>query len=244
MEVSAVTIDFWNTIYDSSNGKERNAYRQKILIQEMDKTGHLVMHDEYDKAMKATWEYFEEIWTKQHRTPGSEECVSFIWNHLKLPQVPESIEIVIKAFEDSVLIHPPKLIDGVKNALEKMHERFPLALISDTGFSPGTILLEQMRRDGIDHLFKGYSFSDETGVSKPNSKAFITALEFTQSSPEETVHIGDIEQTDVKGAKEHGMKAIRFSGSITEYVSVRNTDDTQADHEFHRWDDITNLIIK
>ena len=243
MKVQAVTIDFWNTIYDSSNGKLRNAYRQRVLIEEMDKTGVLIMGEKYDEAMKATWQYFEDIWTKEHRTPTAYDCVSFIWKHLDLPDSKESMDTVIKAFEDSVLIHPPQILEGAKEALEALANKFPIALISDTGFSPGTILLEQMRKDGLDQYFKGFSFSNETGVAKPHEKAFRTALEFTQSKAEDTVHIGDIEQTDIKGAKSYGMKAIRYSGSVTDYVSVRNSKETIADHEFYHWDKIVELIL-
>jgi len=39
------------------------------------------------------------------------------------------------------------------------------------------------------------------------------------------------------------MKAIRYSGSITEYTSSRNPINTIADYESDSWDDIYNYIV-
>lgn len=244
MEIKAITIDFWNTIFDSSNGRARNSYRQRVLVNQIDVFGINVMQDQYEKAMSATWKYFEEHWEKNHRTPSSEECVNFIWNFLSLPEDQEVMKPVVDAFEDSVLVHPPKIIPGVEEALQKLSEKHPLGLISDTGFSPGTILKELMNRNGLDKYFTSYSFSNETGVSKPHEKAFHAALEPMGQLPENGVHIGDIEGTDIVGAKNIGMKAIRFTGSVNEYVTQRNSKETIADHEMENWQQITDLIIK
>jgi putative hydrolase of the HAD superfamily len=201
------------------------------------------MGDQYEKAMSATWKYFEEHWEKNHRTPGAAECVNFIWNFLKLPHEEEPKSKVVDAFEDSVLVHPPKIIPGVEQALEKLADKYPLGLISDTGFSPGTILKELMSRNNLDKYFTSFSFSNETGVSKPNEKAFQTALEPLGQKPENGLHIGDIEGTDIVGAKNLGMTAIRFTGSVNEYVIQRNSKETIADHEFETWSQITDLVL-
>ncbi len=243
MSRKAITIDFWNTIYDSSNGMERNKYRQRILVNELDKFGIMVLAEEYDKAMKATWNYFEETWKNKHRTPTSRECVEYFWDFVKVPKDEDAMQIVTEAFEDSVLVHRPKLISNVKEVLEVLSSEFDLALISDTGFSPGTILKKLMKEDDIEKYFKSFSFSNETGFSKPNENAFKIALEKIDVLPANSLHIGDIEHTDIVGAKNYKMKAIRFTGSVTEYTSSRNPQQTIADYETETWDDI-HIYIK
>lgn len=242
MSKKAITIDFWNTIYDSSNGLERNKYRQRILINELDKFGIMVLAEEYDKAMKATWNYFEDTWKYKHRTPTARECVEYFWDFVKIPKDEDSIQVVTNAFEDSVLVHRPKLISNVKDILELLSSEYELGLISDTGFSPGTILKQLMQEDDIAKYFKSFSFSNETGYSKPNENAFKIALEQIEALPDTALHIGDIEHTDIIGAKSYNMKAIRFTGSVTEYTSSRNPQKTAADYETDNWNDILTYV--
>lgn len=238
----AITIDFWNTLYDSTNGLERNKYRQRVLINELDKYGIMVLAEEYDRAMKATWNFFEITWKNEHRTPTARECVEYFWDFVKVPKDMDSIEIVTQAFEDSVIVHKPKLISNVKESLDILSNEFDLAIISDTGFSPGNILKQLMIEDDIEKYFKGFSFSNETGFSKPNENAFKIALEQLGVSADNSLHIGDIEHTDIVGSKNYGMKSIRFSGSVTEYTTRNNSKSTLADYETDSWTDIVSKI--
>jgi putative hydrolase of the HAD superfamily len=242
MQIKAITIDFWNTIYDSSNGKERNDYRQRVLIDNIDKHGLNIMAEKYHEAMQATWKFFEDHWTNNHRTPEAKESVNFIWNYLDLPEDKEALDNVTLAFEDSVLKYPPKLIPQAKERIEQLSEEFPLGIISDTGFSPGTILKELLEKDDMLKYFTSFSFSNETGHSKPNPKAFSAALIPLKCNAKEGLHIGDIEDTDVRGAYELGMRSIRFTGSETIFTSRRNTEDTKADFMTDNWDEIYEII--
>jgi len=243
MNNKIICIDFWNTIYDSTNGIERNKYRQRVLVDELDKNGISVLAEDYDRAMKATWTFFEETWKHKHKTPTARECVVYFWKFTGLPFDDESIEVVTKAFEDSVLVHKPKIIQSAKDSIKELSKDFNLAIISDTGFSPGSILKQLMIEDDIAQYFSAFSFSNETGYSKPNENAFNHALNLLNANSSKSFHIGDIEHTDIIGAKKIGMKAIRYSGSITEYTSSRNPINTIADYESDSWDDIYNYIV-
>lgn len=243
MPIKAITIDFWNTLFDSSNGKQRNDYRIKELIKQVDKFGLVFKRRALDEAMKASWEYFNNIWIKETRTPSAMETVSFFWRYLKLPEDKASEKIVADAFADSINAYPPGLMEGAKDALKKLSAEYKLAIISDTGFSPGTMLRELMRDNGVGEYFNTYSFSDETGVSKPEPLAFTYALDQLQCLPGDAVHIGDIEFTDVRGAKNIGMKAIRFKGDLTSFTIKENPVETIADAEAEHWNDIYNIIL-
>jgi len=242
MSIQTVTIDFWNTIFDSSNGKARNAHRLRTLVEAIDKTGIYVSGDAINSALEASWANFEHFWTIKQRTPTTRETVDFIWHKLSLPNATDAVEFVENEFAQGVLIHSPKLIEGVEESLSLLSKEFKLSLISDTGFSPGTVLRDLMKRNNIYDYFSSFSFSDETGVSKPDSKAFFTALEPLATLPEFALHIGDIEHTDIKGAKALGMKAIRFNGDLTDFVSMRNTQTSQADREANSWTEVRNAI--
>lgn len=242
MPIKVITIDFWNTLFDSSHGDERNQIRQKSILQEIAKYNISISHEQFSEALAASWEHFNSIWKNDSRTPEPRESVEYFFNYLNLPADAESIDNVTKCFAESILDYPPKLIDGVKESLELLSKSYLLAIVSDTGFSPGEILKRLLIREGIGGYFKSYSFSDETGVSKPHPKAFLTALEPLGCKPENALHIGDIEFTDIVGAKKLGMKAIRFSGDPTAFLNLENAKVTLADAEAFTWQEITEKI--
>jgi putative hydrolase of the HAD superfamily len=244
MKLKAITIDFWNTIFDSSNGTERNSIRQRALIQEIDKYDIMIKQDQFQEAMKASWEYFNTIWKRDCRTPSSRELVGFFWNYLKLPEAEESVDNVVKVFANSILDAPPKLLPGAKETISKLSSIYKLGIVSDTGFSPGKILFELLEKEGIAQYITAFSFSDETGVSKPHPDAFLKALDILGFSPLNALHIGDIEATDIIGAKQLGMMAIRFCGDPTDFVNSDNSKRTQADVELQTWQEIFDFIKK
>ncbi|GAB5465622.1 MAG: HAD family hydrolase [Candidatus Kapaibacteriales bacterium] len=242
--LKVITIDFWNTLYKNDNARERNAYRQRALVELLDQhAGRTVMGSELDEAVSATWKYFEKIWKDEQRTIGAEESVDFILDYLQAKQAMPHAEKLISAFADSVLVHPPSLMENVKDVLPDLSSHYNLAIISDTGFSPGSVLKSLMERDGIDHLFSSYSFSNETGVSKPNEKAYYHAIEPLGYKPNEGLHIGDIEHTDVKGAKSIGMYSIRFAGNLTDFTTFRHSSETEADHQVETWKEVAELLL-
>jgi len=51
-------------------------------------------------------------------------------------------------------------------------------------------------------------FSDEVGYNKPHRIMFETALKVLGGKPSKGLHIGDLLQTDIAGAKAVGMKAV------------------------------------
>lgn len=235
MSIKAVTVDFWNTLFDSSGGVERNKLRQQALIEQIRSFEIEFDPQKYNDAMKASWEYFNKIWKNDFRTPGGRETIEFFWKFMELPEDEQKLEIVVQKFADSVLVNPPKPLPGAREALELLGTNYDLALISDTGFSPGQTLMELLRREGLDVYFKAFSFSDENGVSKPHPKAYGTALNKIGRRPEEAVHIGDIEFTDVAGAKKIGMKAIRFIGDPTGMYTHDKNEKTIADAVVESW---------
>lgn len=242
MPLKLITIDFWNTLFDSSNGTKRNQLRMEKLVSSIHSLGRKIESQEFENAMQASWQYFNDIWKKDMRTPLPEETVGFFWNYLGLQSENNCIEEVAMGFANSILDYPPKLLPGVKEALSKLSENYKLAIVSDTGFSPGKVLRVLLENNEIFHFFDAFSFSDETSVSKPHPKAFSTILEQLGCKPEEAIHIGDIEQTDIIGAKKIGMKAIRFDGDPTAQLNLNNPKVSEADFLASSWKEIVNII--
>jgi len=242
MSLELITIDFWNTLFDASNGSDRNEYRVNEMKNEISRLGIHIDDEQYQKIMEKSWEYFNEIWKNQLRTPTAEESVKFFTGELNLPKNSPAAERILKVFAESILYFPPKLIIGVREALDKLAQNYKLAIVSDTGFSPGSVLKRLMYENDILYYFSAFSFSDETKVAKPHRRAFTTVLDELGIKPENALHIGDIEDTDIKGAKSVGMAVIRFTGDPTAFLNLNKSRDTVADFISDSWTEIVKYI--
>jgi len=78
-----------------------------------------------------------------------------------------------------------------------------LAVVSNAN---GT-LCAHMERLGLAGLFDVVLDSHDQGVEKPDPRFFQLALERTGSLPETTLHVGDLYQIDIVGARAAGLRA-------------------------------------
>lgn len=241
MPIRAATIDFWNTLYDSANGPPRNEARRTVLREAIMAAGLACPDDRFEAAYTGLWEYFDHHWLERQRTPTSHEMVLEILRRLELELPDDAVASVAGEFARGVLDHPPGLLPGARDGVRYLKERgLYIALISDTAFSPGSILRELMERDGIARYFDAYIFSDETGVAKPHPEAFRLALAGAGARPEEAFHVGDIERTDIRGARAAGMKAVLYMGDEHPHKYVEET--TEADATMTHWSEIGTIV--
>ncbi len=237
MALKVITIDFWNTLFDSSNAQERNKHRNLSIYQTISDLGIEITEKQIKDAISASWAHFNENWIKNMRTPLPRETVEFFWSYLSLTFDEQSISKIVRLFETIILDFPPKLMDGAGEALDVLSRKYKIGLISDTGFTPGKILKLVMQKNEILNFFGDFSFSDETGVAKPHPEAYLKILNRFDCSPQYAIHIGDIEQTDIEGAIKLGMKAIRFSGDPS-YLSAPNPKKTRGNAECFSWEEV------
>ncbi|MDB5034254.1 MAG: hypothetical protein JWQ98_1495 [Chlorobi bacterium] len=234
--ITVVTIDFWNTLFDHTGGVPRNLARKAALAGAVASSGNLCEPATLERAYEGVWEYFDDHWLNRQRTPTSEEMVREMCRQANIT-LPESVVMeVAESFSRGILDHPPSLLPGVDAALEFLASRAKLAVISDTAFSGGAVLREVMEGAGIAKYFSAYVFSDETGVAKPHPEAFQAALGALNAQPREAMHIGDIERTDIRGAKNAGMKAILYRGGNE--PSKYAEESTMADLVMDHWDEM------
>ena len=240
MSIRFITVDFWQTLYDSSNGEARNAQRKDVLMQAIAAAHGAPDSKLFEDAYAGLWDYFDTHWLGAHRTPTSEEMVGEILRRLEVPLARGEIAPVVQVFEEGILAHPPALLPGVREGLEHLAAQGRVALISDTAFSPGSVLRQLMERDGIAHYFDAFVFSDETGFSKPHPEAFERALRGIGGVAAQAIHIGDIERTDIRGAKGVGMKAILYRSG--EHLHKYAEKETAADAVMEDWSRIAEVM--
>ena len=242
MEIKIITIDFWNTLFNSDSGRLRNSARLKVLINTLNDLEIQIEEEIFDTVMQESWKYYSEKWVNETRTPNANEIINYIWEKMNFAKNEKAVNYVVDFFENSILYFPPKLQENALFAIQELSKKYKLAIISDTGFSPGKVMSQMLEEIGINKYFTAFSYSDETGVAKPHPKAFTTVLEFFDCLPENALHIGDIERTDIAGAKNIGMYAIRYDGDPDSNLAFPKTVETQADFVAKDWNEIVEFF--
>lgn len=179
-----------------------------------------------------------QIWRSEHRTLSTGERVRRMLEHLDARLPDHVVTDLTRAYEEGILERPPVLIDGARAAVEHLRARYRLGIISDVGFSPGRMLKRMLADNGLLEMFDSLVFSDEAGRAKPHREVFRRTAAQLGADPHEIVHIGDLEFTDIIGAKQAGCHAIRFTG----VTPMSEGERTIADYVTDDWADVPRLV--
>lgn len=236
-----VSIDFWDTIAGSSSGSaERQKARNKALRNVAEQHTIELSAESIEDATKMASEKFDHSWLNYHRTLTSNHLVTYILDHLEIPVAPNEHHYLVTVFEESFWEHPPSIAKGAREAIPQLSKNYPLALISDTMYSPGHVIRSFLDSENLEQHFQCFVFSNETGFSKPNPNAFYKALQSTESIAAESYHIGDLIETDIQGAKNVGMNTILctyFKETVSEDFEIH------PDAVCQHWFEIADLLL-
>ncbi len=203
--IKAVTFDLWNTLISYKDyASLRIAYLTALLHKE--KLGH--EREVVRQAYTSVQDYWRLNPLKEHRFVPAKDRVEMILRKLGV-KVDQDVRLaIVRYFEEVLLEDPPTLHDGVKVTLESLYGKYPIGLISDSGLTPGRILRRVLAVRGILKFFRFTIFSDEVGYNKPNPIIFKQALKLLGAQPKEIIHVGDLPETDITGAKRMGMLTV------------------------------------
>lgn len=100
----------------------------------------------------------------------------------------------------------------IPNAFPVLHtlkERGYRLFILSNGFRE--LQHRKMKNSGLEPFFRKTILSDDIGLLKPNPQFFHYALSVTQSTPQESLMIGDNLRTDIVGAYHAGIDQLYFN---------------------------------
>jgi putative hydrolase of the HAD superfamily len=216
--LKAITFDFWMTLYRQTKTaqKKRGRARRNLLAQFLATKGRGASMSDRRNAWDHANNLYDEWWRRFHRSLTTEQRLEVVLNHLDVRYRPNELRDLSRAYEDLTRMAPPRLIRGVRETVPRLAEQYRLAIICDTGITPGRVLRRILAQDGMLIYFSHCVFSDEVGRTKPHVDNFHLALRKLRARPEESVHIGDLIHTDILGAQDAGMHAVLFTG-ITKY---------------------------
>ncbi|HOE67062.1 MAG TPA: HAD family hydrolase [Candidatus Hydrogenedentes bacterium] len=232
MMVRAITFDFWRTLFRDAHSPERQQLRVATLVRV---TG--LPEQRINDALGYTWAEFNRHHLMEQRTLGPEDAVRLTLARLDIQLDPDAFREAADAFGYAILQYPPEPIEGALEAVRAAAERVPVGVISDSGVSPGRALRILLARNGFAGYFRALIFSDEIGVAKPQRPMFETAARSLGVAPEEMLHIGDLEGTDIAGALNVGAQAALFLGDAPAACET-----TRANHVFTSWPEFVSVL--
>lgn len=213
MAIKAISFDFWHTLFTEQPGAFRlYQHRRRSVLTEMFPQHGSRLETDLVRACSLEADNHQRIWQEEHRTLPVTERVSTILNHLDFAVSEPMLATIVARFEEGILEHPPVLIAGAREALCRLAKRYKLGIISDVGFSPGRMLKQVLADNDLLDVFDSLVFSDEAGRAKPHIEVFERTARSLSAEHGSMVHVGDLERTDIIGAKQAGYRAIRFTG--------------------------------
>jgi len=218
--IKAITFDFWYTLCKNRpiNLDERIRFIKAALEAQSRAT---LETDQIRMAMDVARQTWDHAWLNEYRTIGAQEWLLIVLDELRLSLTSEDRQTIERQIEDTILGNPPILTAEIREVLHTLSGPYRLAIISDTGLTPGRVLHQILDQHQIARYFSHFTFSDQLGTSKPHLDNFLSTLKALEVEPCEAVHVGDLLRTDIAGAQQAGMRAVQYIG-----LNHDNTDPT------------------
>jgi FMN phosphatase YigB (HAD superfamily) len=240
VKLRAVTFDFWNTLVDGAPTPVRTAERVARLHSAIAGAGAACtpeqLLDAFDKVTRhlddAARESFEEV-----GPPGRWAALA---RELDIPDSLIPYAVVEKAYEDITLNPPPALMPHVIEAVtDTKRKGYRLGVICNTGMAGGRVLREVLRRHGLLELFDVTTFSNEVGLGKPHPAIFEQTLaSLGDVAPDQALHVGDMEDLDIEGARRAGWHSALYAPSSNGHVQ------SDAEMIVNDWRDFSGQVAK
>lgn len=208
----AISFDYWDTLYDGGGEPERARMHQRALCKLLAAYGRELPEEEVVELYLASGMEAERWWREEHRGYAAADRIRWMLSRLAItrPSDCEHLAQACGAVDEALLALPPRLLPGAAETIRRLAARFTLAIISDTGFASGRAQDRLLEKDGLLPHFEARVYSAEVGYAKPRREPFAAALGVLGLRPEEVLHVGDIERTDVRGALDAGLRAVRL----------------------------------
>ncbi len=212
MRLAAVTFDFWSTLVDGSSTPERTAARLARLHAAIMGAGHACTPDEVRVGFRRALERITEEARETLRDVGPPGRWAVLATEMGIPDGLIPYAVVEQAYEDITLEPLPEPMPHVRAAVDAMKSAgYRLGVICNTGMAGGRVLREVLRRHGLLDFFEVTVFSNEFGMAKPHPSIFQHTLAALGGiPPTRALHVGDLEELDVEGARRAGVFSARY----------------------------------
>lgn len=123
-------------------------------------------------------------------------------------------EFFTNVFEDVDLSGVIRKDIQLRDLIERLRKQYAVGIVSN---GTTTSIMKKLEAVGLStEQFSPFIATYDINAPKPDPAGFLMALEHAGVSPEESVYIGDKEETDILGAKGVGMHAVMVWGESKE----------------------------
>ena len=230
--IRAITFDLWDTVFIDDSDEPKRAARgflpkpaeRRNLVHQFLERHEPISTEQVELAYNTVDAAFHHVWYSQNITWTVRERLSVLLKGLKRDLPAAKLDELVLLHEEMELEVRPDLAVGVAEALQNLHGKYRMGVISDAIFSPGRALRQLLAHYDILKFFDAFVFSDEIGCAKPNPTVFEAAAEALGVEPHEIIHIGDRELKDIEGPHAVGARAV-----LCTVVKDRGSENTKAD---------------
>lgn len=207
MTIRAVTFDCWGTLITDHDFATATDVRVRAITEAAGgRLDEASARDLLDRA----WREHHRRWLegRQHGSPG---IARYCTTELGLDDE-RVCALLQEAFEEAGRHGKVEALPGAADTLKTLRVAgVRTALVCDAGFTPGRIVRHFLDDWGLLEHLEYCAFSNEIGEPKPSAKIFLDALGAIHTSPDQSVHVGDLLRTDIFGARALGMRTVRIN---------------------------------
>jgi putative hydrolase of the HAD superfamily len=245
--IGAVTFDLWDCLFCDDTDEPKRAAAgvlKKPLARRALVHQYLSRHEQIDKTMtdlayNVTDAAFNKVWHDQHVTWTVQERLGVLLKGLGRTLPENELAELVRLHEDMEITYSPNPAPGALEALQALHGKYPLAIISDAIFSPGRALRQLLDSARMLQYFDYFVFSDELGKSKPHRAVFDAVAAHYDIDVTSIVHIGDRPHNDIGGPHAVGAR-----GVLLTVVKQRDLEGHEPDAVCNNYADLPAVLAR
>jgi len=208
--LDAITFDYWNTLMAEETDRLR-ADRIARVLDVLGRAGHPLQEAELEAVFERSWKAFTQAWKDNVQYTSSDATEALVG------ELGGDISAEVRTLLNEAMFGGPGRVltptEHIGDCLEALKGAgLRIGIVCDVGMTPSPVLREHLESHGLLRFFDHWSFSDEVGVYKPDPAIFEHALAGLGATADRTAHVGDLRRTDVAGALQMGMLAVRYTG--------------------------------
>jgi len=211
--IRAISLDLWKTLIldHDQDEAQRDRIRAGAIREVLGEHGVVVSEDRLYESLRHIDVLRRDVREMRDWTLTSSNQISFILTQASVYPSRELVDAVLPRYEAAIFQLMPTLVESdAPQLLADLARHYPLSITSNTGKTPGRVLLNVLDMLNIRMPFTHFIFSDEVSYLKPDKGIWELLVNTNKLKPEEIVHVGDSYSMDYKGASAAGLQAILF----------------------------------
>jgi len=219
--IRAITFDLWDTVFiDDSDEPKRAAQgllpkpaERRNLVHQFLGRHEPISSEHVELAYNTVDAAFHHVWYSQNITWTVRERLSVLLKALKRDLPENEFDELVLLHEEMELEVRPDLAVDVAEAIQNLHGKYKMGVVSDAIFSPGRALRQLLAHYDILKYFETFVFSD-TGLSQEKIKS-ITIFYYAR------LYLGTVNSC---------FEAMIRQGQVDYYSGVQMCADTEWDY--------------